>query len=219
MKKKKERRISGDRIRTGGTVAALAAAVAVFAVMIQLEKSVLTQYEKGTIYVAAAQIPRGQMITEENYQQYFVEKQLDKSCIPETALCQPDQVNGLIAVYSIDPGVLLTRGMFEEYSEITGGMKEPVVAGFKAEDIYQVAGGILRAGDRVHIYSVMEEETTLVWKEIFVQQVFDASGAAIPNGNNTAAAQRINVYLDREDVAEFYRELAGGSLRVVKALD
>ena len=42
MKKKKERRISGDRIRTGGTVAALAAAVAVFAVMIQLEKSVLT---------------------------------------------------------------------------------------------------------------------------------------------------------------------------------
>ena len=91
MKKKKERRISGDRIRTGGTVAALAAAVAVFAVMIQLEKSVLTQYEKGTIYVAAAQIPRGQMITEENYQQYFVEKQLDKSCIPETALCQPDQ--------------------------------------------------------------------------------------------------------------------------------
>lgn len=200
-------------------MAALAAAAAVFAAMLHLEKSVLTQYEKATIYIAAEEIPKGQMITEENYLQYFTEKQLDKNCIPDTALCAPEQVKGLIAAYNIDPGVLLTEGMFEEYSQIIGGMKEPVVAGFKAEDIYQVAGGILRAGDRVHIYSVKEEETILVWREIFVQQVFDASGTAIPNDNNTAAAQRINVYIDREDVANFYRELAGGSLRVVKALD
>ena len=76
--------------------------------------------------------------------------------------------------------------------------------------------GVLRSGDRVNIYSVKEETVTLVWQDVFVQQVFDASGTAIASGDTTAAAQRINVYLNQEDVERFYGELASGSLRVVK---
>lgn len=99
-----------------------------------------------------------------------------------------------------------------------GELKEPVIAGFKADDLYQVVGGVLRAGDRIHIYRVSEEkETTLIWDNVYICQVFDQSGVSIESGNSTAAAQRINVYLDREDVEEFYSELALGTLRVVKA--
>lgn len=218
-RKKKEKRQGNSRLRLGGVLAALVASVAIFAAMIQTEKNILTQYERGTIYTAVREIPRGQLITEDNYQQYFREQQLDKSCIPPTALNSPDQVTGLVAAYDIDSGILLTEGMFQELNDILNGMSEPVVAGFKAEDIYQVAGGVLRAGDRVNIYSVKDGETSLVWAKVFVQQVFDASGTAISNGDTVTAAQRINVYLDEAEVQNFYAELSGGSLRVVKLLE
>lgn len=219
-KKENQRRENvTERWKTGGMAAALIAAVAVFAVMLQLEKSALTKYEKGTVYVAATEIPKGQLITAENMSLYFQEKSLDKSCIPESALCSPEQVTGLAAVFDIEQDVLLAEGMFETLDDILGGMKEPVVAGFKAEDLYQVAGGVLRAGDRIHIYSVSEEgEAELAWDNIYVQEVFDQTGIRIVNGDMVTAAQRINIYLDKKDVEAFYSELASGTLRVVRAL-
>lgn len=219
-KKENQRRENiKERWKAGGMAAALIAAVAVFSVMLQLEKSALTKYEKGTVYVAAAEIPKGQLITAENMSLYFREKSLDKSCIPESALCSPEQVTGLAAVFDIEQGVLLAEGMFETLDDVLRGMKEPVVAGFKAEDLYQVAGGVLRAGDRIHIYSVSEEgEAELAWDNIYVQEVFDQTGIRIVNGDMVTAAQRINIYLDKKDVEAFYSELASGTLRVVRAM-
>lgn len=205
-----------SRLKTGGVVAALLSAVIVFAVMVQMEKNILTQYEKGMIYVAAEEIPRGEIVTEDNYTRFFAQQQLDSSCIPPTAISSPDQIRGLVAKTDIEQGVLLTVGMFESVDEVLSTMEKPVIAGFKAEDLYQVVSGVLRSGDRVNIYSVKEDIVTLVWQDVFVQQVFDASGSAIAGSDRNTAAQRINVYLDQEDVEQFYGELAAGSLRVVK---
>ena len=77
---------------------------------------------------------------------------------------------------------------------------------------------MLRAGDRIHIYSVSEEnETSLIWDDVYVQGVFDQAGTQIGNEDAVTAAQRINVYMDKADVEVFYSELASGTLRVVKA--
>lgn len=222
MKIRGRKRYRTEKIRTGSLwtfsiAAAFVAAVTVFCVMVRLEKSVLTQYEKGVIYTAVKQIPKGQMITENNYHSFIEMKELDRSCIPKTALQRPEQAQGLAALADIEQGVLLTSGMFEDVDEILEQMTEPVIAGFKAEDLYQVAGGVLRAGDRIDIYSVQEDgQAVLVWEEVFVQQVFDGAGAAIGSGDKTTAAQRINVYLAKADVGKFYGELALGSLRAVK---
>lgn len=207
------------RWKTGGVIAALVASAAVFIAMLQMEKSVLAGYERGTVFTAAVEIPRGQLITEDNYLQYFKEQQLDISCIPQTALSAPEQVIGLVAGLDIEKDVILTGGMFRKLDLILAEMEKPVVAGFKADDIYQVAGGVLRSGDRVNIYAIREEEASLVWRNVFVQQVFDASGTAISNADAVTAAQRVNIYLDEADVEEFYTELAGGALRVVKLLE
>lgn len=208
-----------DKVKTGGTFAALAAAAAVFICMVQMEKSILTQYEKGVIYTAAKAIYKGQVITEDNYEEFFEARELDKSCIPPTALSAPEQLNELAAAYDIEPGVLLTGGMFEALDGIRGELEEPVIAGFKAEDIYQVAGGVLRAGDRIHIYYVKDQEAVLAWESVYIQQAFDISGKDIDAGDRTTAAQRLNIYLDKRDIGDFYTGLAGGSLRAVKVCE
>ncbi len=204
--------------KTGVSFAALAAAVAVFVILIQVEENILSRYEKGEIYVAAGVIPRGQMITEENYLQYFAVEEMDKRLIPETALTDPLRMQGLAAVYDVEAGTLLTKGMFEEWNTILGKMTEPVIAGFRAEDIYQVTGGTLRAGDRVHIYTVKDGKAMLAWEYVYIQQVFDASGVNISNTDKSTAAQRVNVFMDKKDVEAFYTGMAEGSLRVVKCV-
>lgn len=205
--------------KTGGMIAALAASVAVFAVMVLMERNLLADYEKKTVFVAAAKIPEGQLITEENYVQYFRKQQVDAGCVPQDALSSPDQAAGLVAAWDIGEGVVLTEGMFRELNLILAELEKPVIAGIRADDICQLAGGLLRAGDRVNIYAVGEETASLVWDHLLIQQVFDASGNRISNGDRSTAAQRVNLYLDEADVADFYTALAGGSLRVVKLLE
>lgn len=218
--KKEKRNWSAARLWMGSIMAALVAAIVMFAVMLQLEKSVLTQYERGVIFVATEEIPKGQLVTKENWKNFLEIKELDKSCIPQTAISSEEQIQNLTAVFDIEAGVLLTCGMFAAENDITKNMKEPVIAGFKAEDLYQVAGGTLRAGDRIHIYCVNDEDgVTPVWSDVFVYQVFDSAGNIISSGDTTTAAQRINVYLDKVNVEEFYSQLALGTLRVVRVCE
>lgn len=215
--KKEKNKLTAAKVWTGSIIAALVAAVAVFVAMLQLEKNMLSQYEKGVIYVAQKNIPKGQFITDENWEEYVEIKELDKTCIPQTAITNESQLENLIAVFEIDEGVLLTDGMFTEQKEVLKNMAEPVTAGFKAEELYQVIGGTLRTGDRIHIYQVNDEgETFPVWLNVFVQQAFDSSGMLIANDDKTTPAQMLNVYLDKKDVEAFYTELAKGTLRVVK---
>lgn len=204
----------------GSMIAALIAAVSVFVIMLETEKNVLQQYEKGNILIAGKEIPQGQIITSENAQLYFETLELDRNCIPQTAITAMEDVVDMVSATKIEQGVLLTRGMFETRDEITANMKTPVIAGFKAEDLYQVVGGVLRTGDRINIYRVGDDgETGLIWKNVFVQQVFDNVGNPIGSEDGISAAQRINIYMEQDNVEQFYSNLGAGTLRVVKVCE
>ena len=164
-------------------MAAFIAAAAVFAVMLQTEKRTLAEYEKKEVYVAATDISRGEELTQENIEDYVMPLEIDQRIVPGTAVMDRDSLYGRITVCDIGQGSVITGEMTEGKEQILGEMTEPVIAGFRAEDLYQAVGGVLRAGDRIHI---------------------------------TTPAQRVNIYLDNKNVEEFYRNLAKGSLRVVK---
>lgn len=217
--RKKQKKYDRARVKVGAGIAGIVAAVAVFVVLLQMEKNVMEQYEKAYVYVAAGEIPKGNLITADNYVQYLKLMEMETRNIPDTALQSVDELVGLSAVFDVEKGVILTSGMFESREDILGSMEEPVIAGFKADDMYQVAGGVLRAGDRIHIYTVAGDDAVLAWESIYVQQVFDAAGESISGDDDTSIAQRINVYLDKNQVEAFYSGLAAGALRVVKVCE
>ncbi len=111
--RKEKRNWTTVRFWAGVIVAALVTAIVLFVVLLQLEKNVLTQYEKGEIYVAVKQIPKGQRVTQDNWRDFLEIKQLDKSCIPRTAINSEGQIRNLTAGFDIEAGVSLTRGMLE----------------------------------------------------------------------------------------------------------
>lgn len=220
VKKEKVQQAKPKSILPGAMMVAFLASIVVYMVMIHVEKNALSDYAKGPVYLAAKEIPKGEILTEETIQEYVKTIEVDVKLIPQTALLTLDQITGLLPKNAIDAGTFLTSNMFENKNEIIASMNHPVIAGLKAEDLYQVVGGTLRSGDRIHIYTVNEEteETILVWENVFVQQVFDASGLTIPAEDRETAAQRVNILLEQENIEQFYQELAIGSLRVVKVI-
>ena len=64
-----------------------------------------------------------------------------------------------------------------------------------------------------------EQEVMLIWENLTVQAVFDQAGNQISNEDAFSAAQRINIYLDKADIDDFYARLSSGTLRVVKVCE
>lgn len=205
----------------GAAFAALVAAVIVFCVLLNVEKNMMEEFEKGKILVTVKEIAMGTILTEYNMDEYVEEKELDIQLIPSAAVTQKEVLYQQIATNNLDQGTMITNAMFTKIDRQIGGLREAVVAGFKAEDLYQVVSGILRSGDHIHIYTVDPEtgNTFLVWENILVREVFDAAGVSIPAQDRTTAAQRVNILMDKVNVEQFYSELAKGSLRVVKVIE
>lgn len=205
----------------GAVAAAFVAAIMVYLILLNVEKKALSNYEKGSVLAAQKDIIQGVVFTQENVPLYFEEVQVDQRLIPSAAVTDKEQLIGTLSGINIDKGSILTSSMLNMQNEEIAAMKQPVIAGFKADDLFQVVSGTLRTGDKINIYTVEEDfkTTYLVWENILVQQVFDTAGVTILAQDQNTAAARINILLEQDSVEQFYTELARGSLRVVKALN
>lgn len=144
------------KILPGAIAVGLLLSIIIYAVMLHIEKTALSDFERSTVVVAAKEVPAGQLITVQNVGDYFTQKEIDAKLVPTNAVLATDQMIEQVALYKIDAGTIMTTGMLDSFNEITASMEEPVIAGFKADDLYQVVGGVLRAGDRIHIYRIVE---------------------------------------------------------------
>jgi len=209
------------KVFPGIIVVAFITAVITFFLLLNVEKSMLSDYEKGLVWVAAGNLQKSLEISKANMGDCFTQTEMDKKMIPESAVTDISLLAGCRTVFMIPENSILTTMMFENSDEHVDRMVKPVIAGCKADDLFQVVSGILRSGDRIHIYTADPEtgDVYLIWDHIFVQEVFDSSGSNIAAGNKTQAAYRVNILMEKDDVEQFYSELARGSLRVVKAIN
>ncbi len=218
MKKRIKER-GNARLWVGTIVAALVAAIAVFFVMLEIERKALAKLETCQVLVASDKIRKGQLLTEENLSHFTAIQEIDMSYLPEERIASAEQLTEQRACIDIAKGSVLTPYAFTREQVLLEQMEEPVIVGFRADDLYQVAGGILRVGDRVHIYHVDElGMATLAWQDVTVQQVFDGGGNVLEDIDRTTPAQRLNLYLRESDVAAFYSQLAQGTMRIVKTV-
>ena len=118
----------------------------------------------------------------------------------------------------IPKGTMLSTTMFADTEHYVDKLHNPVVAGCKGEDLFQMVSGVLRKGDLVHIYTVDEEnkQTYLLWENVPIYQVFDAAGNMIASTDSTTPAARVNLLLEKGRAEQFYNELNNGSLRLVQ---
>lgn len=198
-------------------------AVAAYGVAIHVQTRVLSAYDKTTVYVAGSMMADGHVMDESEAASLTGSVELPIGAVPADAVTDLSVIVNSAARYDITPGTILCSSMFETVDEMQAGLTNPVIAGFRSDDIYQVAGGVLRPGDTISIYTVDNTssfgtaiyEGTLRWDNIRVQDVFESSGTRISSTDKTTPAARVNIYMDKSEIEEFYARLASGSLRVV----
>lgn len=202
----------------GTVLAAFTAALISYAALLNIEKNMLSAYEKAECWVLAETLEKGTEITADNMALLLQRAEVDVRHIPQRAVTNPEMLAGSQAAITIPSGSIVTDAMFTEQGSYRASLEKPVIAGCKAEDLYQLVSGTLRSGDRIHIYTVDEEmgDAYLIWDNVMVYQTFDSGGNLIPPQDTVSAAARINVLLEEGNAELFYSELYKGSLRVVK---
>ena len=215
MRKENGNNSEMKKVKFGIFVAALITAAGVFAVMTYLQRQALSDFEKREVYVAASDIPRGITLNETNISEYMILKSVDAGCVPDGGGLDAGKVNGLSPAYDISKGTLLTDSMFISSENVLSEMKDPVMAGFKTDDLSKAVSGILRAGDRIDIYSADPEtgRGILLCENVYVESGFDGSGNIV---SDERPAVMFNIYLERGDTADFYEGLVSGRLYVVR---
>ena len=218
MSKEKNGRRS---ILPGVILVAFVAALGTFFLLLHMEKNALSGYEKTYVWCAKSELPEGLELTKESLAECFEQIEIDKSRVPEKIVKNPQELIGMWTGILISKGTIVTESMFTSDEAYVSGLYQPVVAGCKGEDLFQMVSGVLRKGDRVHVYTVNEEleETYLLWENVMVYQAFDTSGNVIASEDTTTPAARINLLLEEGYAEQFYNELSKGSLRVVKVWD
>lgn len=202
----------------GIILVAFVAAVATFLIMLQVEKNALSAYEKELVWCTNTELAKGVEITQQSLSQLFVQVEMDKSKVPGKVITEPEKLVGKQTAILVPQGAVLCESMFSDEEKYITSLYSPIVAGCKADDLFQMVSGVLRKGDLVHIYTVNEElgETYLLWENILVYQVFDSAGNVISSEDMSTPAARMNLLLEKGYAEQFYNEIQNGSLRVVK---
>ncbi|MBQ9142049.1 MAG: hypothetical protein IJX63_09710 [Lachnospiraceae bacterium] len=202
----------------GTILVAFAAAIGTFFLLLHMEKNALNAYEKEAVWITTVELAKGLEITEATWKECFEQVEVDKNRVPQGVINNPQELVGTLTEISIPKGCMVMNTMFSNEKEYIEGLYSPVIAGCKADDVYQIVSGVLRKGDIVNMYTVNEElgETYLLWEKIMVYQTFDASGNSIAPEDTTTPAARVNLLLEEGYAEQFYNELNQGSLRMVK---
>lgn len=214
IKREKEKK----NIWPGVILMAFLASIATFFLLLNMEKNALEAYEKVTVWCTNCELVKGLELTEESLSQCLVQVEMDKTKVPENLIDRPEMLVGKQTVLAIPQGTILTASMFTREETYRKGLYQPVIAGCKGEDLFQLVSGVLRKGDKVNIYTVNSEmdETYMLWENILVYQAFDAAGNVIAPEDTTTPAARVNLLLEEGYAEALYNELDAGSLRLVK---
>lgn len=218
MNKEEKKVGSGKKkIITPGIVAlAFVAAIAVFAVMLYTEKKVVAAENTVSVVVSRELIENGRELGSDNIDELFYVAKVPESLVPLGAIVDASALDNKTSKIDIAKGSIVTDGMFSQTDVVKSLMKEPVMACFKADDLYQVVGGIIRKGDEVHIYTEMDDGSIkLRWSNVQVVDSFDSKGDPV-NTYEEGRTTRFNIYIEKSDVEEFYRMMDSKRVRIVK---
>lgn len=231
----------GKSVLPGAILMALIVAVVLYFVMINVEKNVLANYEKGQVIITGTAVPQNTLITEENAGAYFKSAELDKNIIPDNAITDLAELYGKAPYFELAPKTALSSNMFKNIDEIAAGMKEPKLMAISTDGVTRIVNGIIRSGDMVDIYIVepstegeqsemgaetesgtgteTEPDEGPAYAGVYVQEAFDGAGVSIPNEDKTSLCQNINVLFEASKIHEYYEKAENATVYVVKHID
>lgn len=218
-KKNKEVNVSGKRKGAAMKLfGSLLVALALFGVLIGVEKNIMSSYEKEAVVLCKAEVPKGTKITKENAGQYFYLYEVDAALVKEDCIRTKDSLYGTVATRTISPQEIVREGFCIEEASIYAGYKNPIECSVTADNPGDIVSGTIRRGDRVDI-AVVNKDTLayeLIMKNVYVLDAFTTTGEKLGDANEGTAATMLTIVEDKDNYAKFCSAREIGNVVVTK---
>ena len=193
-------------------------AVALFGVLVGVEKNLLSDYEKESVVLCKTDIPKGTMITKENIDQYFEDYEVDIALVNDTCIKDKNEVIDTVVENSLSAREILREGDCTKEAEIYHRFKNPVEASITATNPGDIVSGTIRRGDYVDIAVVNKDtlEYDLMLNEVYVVDAFTSTGEKVSGDAEGTAATMLTVVEEKNNLAEFYSARETGNVIVTK---
>lgn len=222
----KEKKGARGSIRTYALAILLTVIVYIGCIIVQ---RVLNDTEQRiSVYVAKIPCTEGVFITDKNFFEYFTSDIRVASSVPSGYIVSPEQVYSSYINRPYEAKDIITINGFDSELSLISGIANPVELAFNASGLPQAVSGIIRAGDRVNIYSIEETnqngETTVKAVEIYhgayISKAFTSSGTQLSrlDEGSEATALMFNIVIAEDVEGAFNEALANGTLRLSKQL-
>ncbi|MCR5255446.1 MAG: SAF domain-containing protein [Acetatifactor sp.] len=202
----------------GIAVAAFVAAIAVFAIMLQVKKNTLEAYEKKSIYILKEDIPAGTLIDETVLEKSMELKEVPAELAVSDSVGKSDEVKGFLLAGDMKKGSILYKGGLKRTDPLADELRDPVIVSVCVDELYKACGGTLRKGDTVDIYVTEDDSARLMWEDVRISDAFDKSGNRILNTDINKTAYIFNLFFEKNEVVPFYKNADGSNIRLVYKL-
>ena len=220
----REQRIKESRMRTPDVkvlVYSFVVTLTLYALLLFIERTVLSSDDYTTVYVAQTDIGRNTVITADNLGILFAAKERKSDWLPDNCITDISQLVGMMTVQDIVKNEVMTDRAVSAQDRRAAGIESPIEVAMNANNLSQVVGGILREGDRINIWSVTETNNNGVGK-VTAEKICDYAYVTRVQVNaasgNDSAAMVINIIIPEEKEQEFNIALGKGTLRVGRCM-
>ena len=193
-------------------------AVALFGVLVGVEKNLLNDYEKASVVLCKTDVPKGTKITKENVSQYFYDYEVDIALVNDTCIKDKNEVINTVVEKSLSAHEILRKDDCTKEAEIYNRFSNPVEASITATNPGDIVSGTIRRGDYVDIAVVNKDtlEYDLMLKKVYVVDAFTSTGEKVSGNAEGTAATMLTVVEEKDNLAKFYSARETGNVIVTK---
>jgi hypothetical protein len=193
-------------------------AVALFGVLVGVEKNLLSDYEKVSVILCKTDVPKGTKITKENVSQYFYDYEVDIALVNDTCIKDKNEVIDTVVEKSLSAHEILRKDDCTKEAEIYNRFSNPVEASITATNPGDIVSGTIRRGDYVDIAVVNKDtlEYDLILKKVYVVDAFTSTGEMVSENAEGTAATMLTVVEEKDNLAKFYSARETGNVIVTK---
>lgn len=202
----------------GKVVVSLIIAIVLFVALLFIESKVIAPNGTTNVVIAISDIDKGVVITSENVNTYFKEKEnVDGELEVSNSIKSLNELVDTKVNSNINKGEVISQNDILDKDNILADIQDPIEVSLKVEDISQMVGGTIREGDIIDISVVdaISLENKSVLSNVYINKAFGADGAEISRDNTTSVLV-VNVIISKQDEAILNSSLETGVVRISK---
>ncbi|MFN2938448.1 hypothetical protein ACKX2D_05290 [Lachnospiraceae bacterium YH-ros2226] len=200
-------------------------ALGIFCGLVYLERYINTPKSSTMTVIAKTEIPRGTVLTKDNWKDFLTGINMDDTYRPKDALSSVNDLIDTKTTVDIGKGSILSTKETVSTKDVENTFTDPVEVSLSIS-AENADAGLLRKGDLVNFVKTEDGDdgsgatAGFALENIYVKNAFDGDGKAIDTSDRTTRASMLQILLNRSDQPAFTQATNGGkSMAISRVVD